>query len=113
MELSYAVLLLALAVAGSALLIVTRRATPPATPVDQTATLQLLRSSIDELRTANASALGEMRTEMQRTLGATEQQVMTQTGATQRSLHDLSRQLGVLSEQSARVGELAKDIGSL
>ena len=50
---------------------------------------------------------------MQRTLSTTEQQVLTQTGATQRSLSDLSRQLGVLSEQSARVGELAKDIGSL
>jgi DNA recombination protein RmuC len=57
--------------------------------------------------------MGELRSEMQRTLGATEQQVMTQTGVTQRSLSDLQRQLGVLSEQSTRVGELAKDIGSL
>ncbi len=76
-------------------------------------TYELLSASIADLRTSNASAMGELRTEMQRTLGATEQQVMTQTGATQRSLHDLSRQLGVMSEQSARVSELAKDIGSL
>jgi DNA recombination protein RmuC len=74
---------------------------------------ELLSASIAELRASNTNAMGELRTEVQRTLGATEQQVMTQTGATQRSLHDLSRQLGVMSEQSARVSELAKDIGSL
>jgi DNA recombination protein RmuC len=112
-ELSYAIALLALALIGSALLIVSRRTPATPTAVDPTATLQLLRSSIDDLRTANASALGELRAEMQRSLGATEQQLVTQTGATHRSLSDLSRHLGVLSEQSARVGELAKDIGSL
>ncbi len=113
MELSYAIALLALAILGAALLVVSRRAPTPPVAAEPTATLQLLRASIDELRTTNASALGELRTEMQRTLGATEQQLTTQTGATHRSLSDLSRQLGVLSEQSARVGELAKDIGSL
>jgi len=112
-ELSYAIVLLALAIVGSALLIASRRTPATPTAVDPTAALQVLRASIDELRTANASALGDMRTEMQRTLSATEQQLVTQTGATHRSLSDLSRQLGVLSEQSARVGELAKDIGSL
>src|SRR5436309_3713758 len=91
--------------------VMSRRAAAP----DSTAVpaYDLLAASIAELRTSNAVAMGELRTEVQRTLGATEQQVMTQTGATQRSLHDLSRQLGVLSEQSIRVGELAKDIGSL
>src|SRR6266542_2156156 len=89
-----------------------RTASPPAPP-EGAAAFELLRSSIEDLRVANAAALGDLRLEMQRTLGATEQQVMTQTGATQRSLHDLSRQLGMLSEQSIRVGELAKDIGSL
>ncbi|MGH2492408.1 MAG: DNA recombination protein RmuC, partial [Candidatus Limnocylindria bacterium] len=113
MELSYAIALLALAIVGSALLIVSRRAPAPPTAVDSTATLQMLRASIDELRTTNAGALGELRTEMQRTLSTTEQQLVMQTGATHRSLNDLSRQLGVLSEQSTRVGELAKDIGSL
>jgi DNA recombination protein RmuC len=112
-ELSYAIALLALAILGSALLVVSRRAPAAPTTVDATATLQLLRSSIDELRAANASALVDLRTEMHRTLSTTEQQLVTQTGATHRSLSDLSRQLGVLSEQSARVGELAKDIGSL
>jgi DNA recombination protein RmuC len=113
MELSYAIVLLALAIVGAAALIVSRRAPPAPAAVDPTETLQLMRSSIDELRTANASALADLRTEMHRTLSTTEQQLVTQTGATHRSLSDLSRQLGVLSEQSARVGELAKDIGSL
>jgi len=91
--------------------VLSRRA--PAVETSAAPAYELLRASIAELGSTNAAAMGELRTEMQRTLGATEQQVMTQTGATQRSLHDLSRQLGVLSEQSTRVGELAKDIGSL
>jgi DNA recombination protein RmuC len=113
LELSYAIVILAVAVLAGALIVATRRApaTPPA--ADPTSALHVLRASIDELRAANASALGELRGEMQRTLSTTEQQLVTQTGATHRSLSDLSRQLGVLSEQSARVGELAKDIGSL
>jgi DNA recombination protein RmuC len=75
--------------------------------------LAVLQRSIEEMRASTAGAMGDLRTEVQRTLGATEQQLVTQTGATQRSLTDLSRQLGTLSEQSARVGDLAKDIGSL
>jgi DNA recombination protein RmuC len=112
-DLGIAITLLALAIAGSALLVVSRRPSAGGAPAEPAPAYELLRASIDDLRTANASAMGELRTEVQRTLGATEQQLMTQTGATQRSLHDLSRQLGVLSEQSVRVGELAKDIGSL
>jgi len=113
-----ALALIALVLAGAALaLVVARRpgvAPPvPAPAVDLSPSFDLLRASLDELRTTNATALGDLRTEMQRTLSTTEQQVLTQTCATQRSLTDLSRQLGVLSEQSARVGELAKDIGSL
>lgn len=113
MELTYAIVLLALAVIGAAVLLVSRRGTATPPTADPTATLMLLRSSIDELRTANAGALADLRTEMHRTLSTTEQQLVTQTGATHRSLTDLSRQLGILSEQSARVGELAKDIVSL
>src|SRR6266480_1746451 len=60
-----------------------------------------------------AASLDELRGEVHRSLGATEQQLTTQTGATQRTLSDLSRQLGALSEQGQRIGELAKDIGSL
>jgi len=98
-----------LGVGIAALILVTRRPAPEpvAPPIDA------VRASLDELRASNAVALGELRTELHRTLGATEQQLVTQTGATQRSLSDLSRQLGVLSEQSQRVGELARDITSL
>src|SRR3989442_2921033 len=60
-----------------------------------------------------ARSVDELRAELQRSLGTTEQQLVTQTGTTQRTLADLSRQLGTLGEQSARIGELAKDIGSL
>ncbi len=60
-----------------------------------------------------ARSVGDLRTEVSRALGATEQQVATQAGTTHRTLNDLSRQLGTLSEQSQRIGELAKDIGSL
>ncbi len=60
-----------------------------------------------------ARSVGDLRAELSRALGATEQQVTTQAGTTQRTLNDLSRQLGTLSEQSQRIGELAKDIGSL
>ena len=111
MELSVLLAGGALVVAVAALVAVLARRAP--TDASTAPAYELLSASIAELRASNASAMGELRTEMQRTLGATEQQVMTQTGATQRSLHDLSRQLGVMSEQSARVSELAKDIGSL
>ncbi|TME66778.1 MAG: DNA recombination protein RmuC [Chloroflexi bacterium] len=60
-----------------------------------------------------ANSVAELRTEFGRSLGATEQQLATQAGTTHRTLNDLSRQLGGLSEQSQRIGELAKDIGSL
>ena len=98
-----------LGIAIAALFMATRRTAPPvpATSID------VVRAGLDELRTSNLTALGDLRGELQRTLGATEQQLVTQTGATQRSLSDLSRQLGVLSEQSQRVGDLAKDIASL
>jgi DNA recombination protein RmuC len=60
-----------------------------------------------------ASSVAELRAEIGRSLGATEQQLATQAGTTHRTLNDLSRQLGGLSEQSQRIGDLAKDIGSL
>ena len=112
MDLSVAMAAGAFVVSVVVLVVVLIRRAPSTEPGVAPA-YELLRESIAELRASNADAMGDLRSEVQRTLGATEQQVMTQTGATQRSLHDLSRQLGVLSEQSIRVGELAKDIGSL
>ena len=115
MDLGIALSALALGVGAAAfVLIVVRRGAPqPVATADPTAAIDVLRHSVDEPRTANAVAMSDLRAEFQRTLGATEQQLVTQTGATQRSLTDLSRQLGVLGEQSQRVGELAKDIASL
>jgi DNA anti-recombination protein RmuC len=60
-----------------------------------------------------ARSVADLRADLSRSLGATEQQLATQAGTTHRTLNDLSRQLGTLSEQSQRIGELAKDIGSL
>jgi DNA recombination protein RmuC len=60
-----------------------------------------------------ASSVAELRRDLGRSLGATEQQLATQAGTTHRTLSELSRQLGGLSEQSQRIGDLAKDIGSL
>jgi DNA recombination protein RmuC len=96
MELSVAILVLAGALAATAAVLFVRRP-QPAPPV----------------AAPTADVGPALRTEVQRTLSATEQQVVTQTGATQRSLSELSRQLGGLSEQSTRIGDLAKDIGSL
>ena len=109
MDSSVLIALAALAVAAVTVVVFARR---PALP-ESSAAVDQLRSSVEELRTANASAMNDLRTELQRTLGATEQQLVTQTTATQRSLTDLSRQLGMLGEQSKQVGDLAKDIGSL
>jgi len=111
MDLGVVLALAGLGIALVAMVLVLRRGAPAAPAPDQG--IALLRASVDEMRTANASALAELRAELQRTLGATEQQLVTQTGATQRTLADLSRQLGTLGEQSTRIGELAKDIGSL
>jgi DNA recombination protein RmuC len=109
MDLGVVIAVAGLGLALVAMVLVLRRAAPAAPDPG----IALLRASVDELRTANASALTELRGELQRTLGATEQQLVTQTGATQRTLADLSRQLGTLGEQSTRIGDLAKDIGSL
>ena len=73
----------------------------------------LLQQTLGELRAANAQALVDLRGEMQRSLGATEQQLLTQSGTTQRTLSDLGVKLASLGEQNARIGELAKDVGSL
>jgi DNA recombination protein RmuC len=60
-----------------------------------------------------ARSVGELRADLSRSLGATEQQLATQAGTTHRTLTALSRHLGSLGEQCQRIGDLAKDIGSL
>jgi DNA recombination protein RmuC len=112
MDLTLAIALIGLGLAAAVAVVMMRRPGAPA-PADVSPALEVLRKTIEEMRAGNTAAMGELRSEVQRTLGATEQQIVTQTGATQRSLTDLSRQLGALSEQSNRIGDLAKDIGSL
>ena len=109
MDLSLATAMVVLAVALVVVAYLTRR--PEAKP--DTGVIDVLRASVDQLRASQDAALAEMRAEFQRTLGTTEQQLVTQTAATQRSLADVSRQLGALGQQSTRISELAKDIGSL
>ena len=113
MDLNTAIVVLALAIGAGTVVLARRQPAPAAPAADLAPALAVLQRSIEEMRAANAGAMGELRTEVQRTLGATEQQLVTQTGATQRSLADVSRQLGALGEQSTRIGDLAKDIGSL
>lgn len=72
-----------------------------------------LQGSIAELRAGNVAAMAELRADVHRSLGTTEQQLLTQAGATHRTLGDLGAKLAALGEQSLRIGELAKDIGSL
>lgn len=72
-----------------------------------------LQGSIAELRAGNVQAMAELRADVHRSLGTTEQQLLTQAGVTQRTLGDLGAKLAALGEQSLRVGELAKDVGSL
>lgn len=109
MDAGLAVAIIALAVSGVVVVIALRR--PSAAP--DTSGLDVIRASVDQLRVAQDAALAEMRAEFQRTLGSTEQQLVTQTSATHQALSDVSRQLGALGQQSARISELAKDIGSL
>ena len=113
MDIVVAIVVAALALAGAGIAVALIRRPAPAPQMDAAPIVDGLRASVDELRQTSAAAMAEMRAELQRTLGATEQQLTTQTTSTQRALADVSRQLGALGEQSARVGELAKDIGSL
>ena len=73
----------------------------------------VMERALGDLRSAHQQALTDLRMQFVQSLGATEQQVLTQTGSTHRALGDVSRQLGTLEEQSARIGDLARDIGSL
>src|SRR5437867_10175054 len=106
-------LAVAVALVGVAIALQRRPQVPAAVAgADVGAALEILRRSVEDTRVANAALMGELRGEVQRALGATEQSLVTQTTATQRTLTDLSRQLGTLGEQSVRIGDLAKDIRS-
>ncbi len=117
MDASALVALLALVVAAVAIVAALRR-THPAPPTDQfqraveTQVAAVQQGMAGQVALLQRSLEG-LRDELRRALGETEQQVIAQTGSTQRTLSDLSRQLGTLGEQSERIGDLAKDIGTL
>src|SRR5947209_20403423 len=117
MDLATLLALLAAIVALTALALVVRR------PTGEGGGAALRESVGAQLQAAQQGAQGQvellarsvadLRSDLSRALGATEHQLTSQAGTTQRTLSDLSRQLGALSEQRQRIGELAKDIGSL
>jgi DNA recombination protein RmuC len=75
--------------------------------------LELLQAQVAELTRATTTSVGELRGELQRTLSTSEERLGTQTGMTQRALTDLAKQLAQLSERSERIGQLAREVGSL
>jgi DNA recombination protein RmuC len=116
MEAAFAVALLAAAAALVALAIVLRRpADAGGIALRETLAAQIAASQQGAQGQVEllARSVSDLRADLQRSLGATEQQLATQTGATHRALTDLHARLGALGEQSQRIGDLAKDIGSL
>jgi DNA recombination protein RmuC len=112
-----AIVALAVGLAAIALVVVLtarlRRDDGPALRDGLRAELQTAQQGMQGQVELLARSVGELRSDLSRSLGATEQQMATQAGTTHRTLTDLSRQLGSLGEQSQRIGDLAKDIGSL
>ena len=117
MDLATLLALLAAIVALTALALVVRRPTAEgggaALRESVGAQLQAAQQGAQGQVELLARSVADLRSDLSRALGATEHQLTSQAGTTQRTLSDLSRQLGALSEQSQRIGELAKDIGSL
>lgn len=108
-----AALLLAGAALVAAAIFVRSGRTHDGAAADSRTSLELLQSQVAELARATTAGVGELRGELQRSLSTTEERMGTQTGATQRALGDLGKQLAQLSERSERIGELAREVGSL
>src|SRR5438034_7038509 len=116
MDLATLLALVAAVAALGALVVVLRRLASgdaPAVRDSLSVQLQAAQQGMQGQVELLARSVGELRSDLSRSLGATEQQLASQAGTTHRTLTDLSRQLGSLGEQSQRIGELAKDIGSL
>ena len=106
----------ALALAAIAVVLVLRRSAPepaPSLAASVSAQLQAAQQGMQGNVQLLASSIDDLRAEVHRSLGAAEQKLASQTTSTQQTLSDVSRQLGALAEQSHRIGDLAKDIGSL
>ncbi len=108
-----ALLFAGLALVAASIFVRSGRTHDDAAAVDARTSLELLQSQVAELARATTTSVGELRGELQRSLSTTEERMGTQTGATQRALGDLGKQLAQLSERSERIGELAREVGSL
>ena len=80
---------------------------------DQRSSFELLQAQVAELARATTASVGELRGEVQHTLATAEERMGARSGDTQRALSDLGRHLAQLSERSERIGELAREVGSL
>jgi DNA recombination protein RmuC len=115
MEPIVVVALAAIATAAAALVVALRRPAPEGgvAAASVSAELHAAQQGMQGNVQLLATTIDDLRAEVHRSLGAAEQKLATQADSTQRTLTDLSRQLGALGEQSQRIGDLAKDIGSL
>jgi DNA recombination protein RmuC len=80
---------------------------------DARTSLELLQAQVAELTRATTASVGELRGELQRTLTTAGEQMDSRGAATDRALNALAGQLGELSEKSQRIGDLAREVGSL
>ncbi|MBI2772994.1 MAG: DNA recombination protein RmuC [Chloroflexi bacterium] len=108
-----ALLFAGLALVAVALIVRSGRTHDDAIAPDQRSSFELLRAQVAELARATTSSVGELRGELHKTLTTTEERMGTRSGETQRALGDLAKQLTQLSERSERIGELAREVGSL
>lgn len=108
-----AVILLALAALAAAVAVLVRGGRTHDPALAASASLERLQGQVAELSRTTSAGLGDLRTDLHRSLVTAEQRLDSQTGETRRALTDLSGQLGQLGERSERIGELAKEIGSL
>ncbi len=108
-----ALLVAVIALAAAGAVIVRSGRTHDAPAPAASAPLDLLQAQVAELARATTASVDQLRTEVQRSIGTAEERMTTQSGATSLALTDLARQLGQLGERSDRIGELAREIGSL
>jgi len=108
-----ALLFAGLALVAFALVVRGGRARDDVAAADQRSSFELLQAQVAELARATTASVGELRGELQRTLASAEGRMGDQSGATQRALGDLATQLAQLAERSQRIGDLAREVGSL
>jgi DNA recombination protein RmuC len=73
----------------------------------------MLQRQVADLQRATTASVTELRGELQHTLATAGERMDSRSVATDRTLTDLGRQLGELSEKSQRIGDLAREVGSL